>query len=435
MPIEFETTPSSQPEKESPPEKITGEIEAFDPEKEIARIKSIPKQERRQFVEEFKEKFAKQKEQLAILEKTLIDTVHQNPDMPVEELIHYAKELSENALSPFQERTVEYLLGQYGMQREEIKIFSTLCNDNPSRIYASIFGSPPKGNISMQLDPVSIHFRCENLEDYAGIFQHDRDIYEKLKEKINNSAGVQTSVIPHFWMSKKQDRIIVTAENSAAIRTKKESEKVHIHEAQHAITTFIHINTPKAELEAYSEYISAEISKAELVQLEYADFSEKQKINLLARYFRELRKEQAEDSLISEIFSYFKEDREANKIISILLTPKAKGGLYDYFDNERQGPIKSAAREQIFAISEKIDASYDDLIDKAAHWVFAEEYQQLVADAVTAFNALKELLIEKGRFSQEATSLLIAYFMHEPITKWIKNVRKFTTVDKFFTPK
>ena len=73
-----------QPKTERPTPLKPGET--FDPEQELAEVKSMPKKEKRKRLLEYKDKLAYQKEGLARIEEQLIKMIRDNPDMDWPEL-------------------------------------------------------------------------------------------------------------------------------------------------------------------------------------------------------------------------------------------------------------------------------------------------------------------------------------------------------------
>ena len=109
-------------EKTEPVKRPIERGETFNPEGELLAIRKLPAAEKKQKLAEFKEKLAYQKEGLAKLRQEIFDALHENLDLPADEIKNIGAEyLDVYGFSPGQVNEMLTLLGYFGKEREQIK--------------------------------------------------------------------------------------------------------------------------------------------------------------------------------------------------------------------------------------------------------------------------------------------------------------------------
>ena len=140
--------------------------EIFDPEKELSEIKTVPKEEKKKRLQEFKEKLAYQKEGLARTQEQLINVIRDNPDINWPELYGKALDLLTKYGANMQEDKVREILSRYHWRHLAVKEAREKFPDD-DKLFEAIFGRPSRGKIEVMEGPVTLYFRCHNTNDYA----------------------------------------------------------------------------------------------------------------------------------------------------------------------------------------------------------------------------------------------------------------------------
>jgi len=373
-----------EPKKETRISPI-GPDEVFDPERELAEIKTAPKEEKKQKLQEFKEKLAYQKEGLARTQEELTNTIRENPDIIWKELygkaldllIKYGADTEENTLK------TEKVLARYWWRHKHIKEAREQFPDE-NLLFEAVFGQLPRGKIEIMEGPITLYFRCHNLKDYALIskqtFLKNRgpSFSERKSAKAEGGVSISTSLVPDL-----QGTIIAERARS---KFNDNQKKIYTHEEQHAIKRLFN-ERPVREMTSYKTGGS------------------------LVEWLRGGRELLAELSVKDEILAYMKEGRwDANDVFNILTKSGKKGGLYDYLTKEKS---------EIMAIHSK-GKSRDEKKEliKTVKQIFETEYYKLIKDGIRSFQDLTD-----NGYTKEQT---IALLNVEPLSKWSKVVKRLT---------
>lgn len=391
-------------------EKISKNSEAlikpkiFDPIVELQNIKKLPKDERPEAFQEYKKKLIEQKENLAKMQEALIALIRFNPDRPLEELITKAQQLGEKfVFSEEQMETIKSKLKQYSTRHSLVKeLRQRFPEDN--ELFKFLFGREPKGRIEIIVGPITLYFRCHDINDYAYLYtqsflKKEEPTIEQIS-LVSGSGGAKLTFNIETKI-KNQDLTsphLIIIENASLGHEFTDKQKgILVHEEQHAINTLLF----PSEYNTYFSYLDLVEAKTKI-----------EKEQALRRYFRFLR-EDYDSHVKDEIIAYLKQGGSAEHIFELLIRAKEEGGRYDYFPKDKQKDLT----EQIFKGSLEQSPELKQMIEDVVQDIFVKEYQQIIKDGLSALVSLRDM----GYSSEQA----IALFQQESLTKWPKLAKKF----------
>jgi len=152
-------------------------------------------------LEKYKEELIKQKEGIAEIQTDLENQIRENPDLSQEELMKtvLAKapkyKLSENQLALFQETLNKYV-ERHRAVRETRKKYP-----HDKELFRACFGKKPEGFVEVIEQPANLHFRCDNLADYAWIYKL-KFLEPKQKQNITMSDIKSANKTAGFLLAK-----------------------------------------------------------------------------------------------------------------------------------------------------------------------------------------------------------------------------------------
>lgn len=389
--------------------------ETFDPEVELEKLWSLHGKEGAAALKKYKEKLAFQKEGLAMMQADLIRAIEDNPDLSADEAGNIVRKIKKDyGLTKEQVRIAGKIFGIYKKKHAAIeKIFSE--NSDPKDLYKTLFGAEPKGEIEVIKSPMTLYFRCHNLEDYARIFfqskimkEGDRPPAAEELEKAKNSSGVSIAAARILGLEG-----TLIAENAKGTIYDERAETTHIHEKQHAMKRLV-----TDAIETIDPIDPRDIGE-----------DEKKFKQELARRI-EIRKACIEEAAKDEILAYMKaghfsiESGEITaRILKTLLRKNEEGGLYDYFSEDR-GAVLGTQVEKYAKIvllpKERIEKIAKELLDE----IYDEKkYEQMIKSGMEAFVQLWRGLREENKDAHYKDKV-IAFLVREPLGKWPKAVRR-----------
>ncbi|MCK9352305.1 MAG: hypothetical protein WCT49_05935 [Candidatus Paceibacterota bacterium] len=383
-------------QNEYPPIK-PGEI--FDAEKAIREIVKVPKEERREKLEEFKEKLAFQQVGLARVQDIVIDEIRSKPDGKADDFYDLAVEMgAEFGMNERQKKETGKIIDRYDILHKGVEnIRKKFPNTND--LFKELFFAVPKGRVELIVGPVSLYFKCYDFEDYLTVFYSNqrshhgkkRDFTEEEKKEAEGCKAINV-----FSMSHPEIGRAVMAENDSGVgKNPKEGESAVIfaHEEQHAINSLfdkeiLDPNDPINVRNVRQSFLDAETME------------EKEKI--LMNFFRQFRKN-AEAFAKDEMIAHYKDGHDDMAFIE-LLTEKSRGGIYDYLEEQRKANY----------LWMKADDKTRALTEKTVQKILVEEYKNNINNA-----SLAVYKMEKAGYEKEE---IIALLTHEPLAKWGKVV-------------
>lgn len=389
--------------KEGSPEKTKNSApkEAFDPLLELEKIRRLPKEEKRQAVEIYKEKLMAQKEGIAELEEFFMEKFHEKPDAGDKYFLSLLETTKEKYnLSDIQYSIFRDTIREMVKRRSDIKNLRKKFRDN-RRLFKELFGFRPQGEIKIGLGPLNFRIEIKNILDFATIsenaFLRGRGATnEDVDEALITYGKTLTPLLE--WL----DRGVVIINTSEEAREEAESagmkkpsyQKVLAHEEQHIFNAFL------AD-QKLDKYFGRE-----------PDFNppEKEKWReWLELMMRVIRKYGAEWNFKNEALAFLRGGDSVEKIKKILLDEK---GHYEssYFVNKaRISAKKFLAREE----DKDLEIFIDELVEK----VMIPELQQIKKRALDAVDNL----LNSGTPRDKVISLL----QNEPLLSWPNFARRY----------
>lgn len=375
--------------------------ESFDPQLEIRKIMhfsademKILTPEKRLYIKKerlinYKKNLLEQKNKIADIQESIEKSIRFNPDIDATELMDrvYLKasgaKMTEYQIEAFRNGIGEYIKKHQAVESNRKKY------PEDSLLFAACFGRNPKGDVEIIKGPMTLYFRCHDLEDYTLIHEHKFDQSDKItdidKNRANLSAGVS---IVNCNVDNLRNCII--AENSLGRPFQKD---VHIHEEQHGIKKLFEDKIMRQNL---------------MNAMEKSPIDEKTKI--LDDYLR-ARRENFENRAKDEILAYFKDGTDLGELKKIMLKTKEQGGLYDYYGEWYN---KEGVNERAILIKE---GTNDSFINSQFLKVFRDEYsREIINPAIESVRYLKN----HGWKTEKILNLMI----NEPLAKWPKLVKR-----------
>jgi len=383
--------------------------EIFNPILELQNIKKLPKDEQIEAFQEYKEKLIEQKENLAKIQEALVALIRFNPDRPLDELIEKAQQLGDKfGFSEEQMETIKSNLRQYSKIHNLVKeLRQRFPKDN--ELFETLFGREPKGRIEIIAGPITLYFRCHNINDYAYLYNHSFLEKEEPSDKqIDLAQKTGGAKLTFNIETKIEDQasaspdLVIIENASEGHEFTEEKQKTLLHEEQHAINSLLF------PLEHNTHYAYLDLIEAK---------TKTEKEMALKRYFRFLR-EGYDIKVKNEIIAYFKVQRKTENILKYLTCASEEDGLYDYFPKDKQKELT----EQIFKGSIEQTPELKQMINDMVQEIFVREYHQTIKSGLNAFVSLRDM-----GYSLEQ---VIALFQQEPLTKWPKLAKRF--MDQYY---
>lgn len=360
--------------------------ERFAPEAELENIRRAPREGRRELVREFKEKLAYQMEGIAKVQAKAIEAIRQNPNVSAGKLIDLVHEEGfPFGLTYWQKVVAERLAQEYVQRHSAVRQARDKYPDDRD-LYQASFGVSPKGKVEVVEGPITLYFRCTNLDDYAWIYNQRFLTSEKPgffarradRAAASQSGGVaiSTSLLPELQGA-------VIAENAAGFfnrrsKESKESQRILAHEEQHAINMLL--QQDRNTTLAFTEYWLAQ--------------NDEERRNALERYLRERRREIADQRAKNEMLAFFKEGRKPKDIRGELTPHNQPHRLYNYLDSEKKNLLDWAL--------DNLDLGGNELMVEAIKKVFEVEYRRVLKEATEALGTLEK----RGLGKEEIIAIL-----------------------------
>lgn len=348
----------------------------FSPEIELAKIRSLPKYQRREAIDKFKQNLAVQREALASSRVFIERCIEFNHDVSREKLAGLIEKFgAQYGFTDEQKQIAEQLIDGYFASRQRVLDVRKRFQDDTAlvRELSNIeFDNTAKFDIST--GPMSVDITTDGFN--AGrIFQKSNDVVAKLSYGGFAAISQHEQPIPY---------IIINKSDFFHGRLKSKSTLTHEYEHQKNRLfrkIFDKQSNQSEENEIFSQYASEQ--NPEL------------KRGLLEAYFR-LRRQKAFQHAKDEIIA-MKKDR----------------GHYSYdFFFKKESPFDYLA--YIRDWEQKKD---DALWQETAKGVLVDEYKEIVKSSVSAFDRLEK----EGGYTREE---IIAMFADKPLPEWPKTARR-----------
>lgn len=381
--------------------KIYGEpedYEVFDPEVELKNINKFTKEEaekmtpeeklrlKKNRLEEYKKKLAEQKIGIAQINSELENKILCSKDMDRDDLEKFILgQAKEKKLSKKQLDKYRSIFEKAQKRNAVIKEFSQKFEGRNDDFFEAMFGKKPFGKISIKDGVISFAVVCEDARDYAWIesgkykFGDDLNLDDNDLERSQSTAGHVLSYgtkIPEL-------RNCVTAINGVSAEKNesyyRELEKTIIHEEKHEVNGLINEEFPDPEKGRHSLKGNEIMAK-------------------------------------DEILSFLKGGTDTETMKMYLLNSKDEGGVYDYFDKDKQmleTRINTYISQPGYADNPYVVKDLEE-VKKALKNIDTQKkiYERHITDALITINKL-----EKLNYPREE---IVGLFQTENIDKWGK---------------
>lgn len=384
--------PILEPEKI---ETIFAQGDTFDPKRELERITSGRESYLYEEVEDFKKRYEFQTYGLAVLENDIVATLEGDLRTTKETLlIMLAERAGGLGLTSEQQILASSLIGEFMNRHVAVMDVYDRNGGLGWAVYGEVFGKSPVGEVEVYAGPSVLYFRCHNDEDYALIYSQKYMNDEKTVDvtdvtRANNSGGVS---VPQALNPSLAGAII--AENAHGRPYDEVADSVYQHEKRHALNRF---------------FLERGRSLNTFYEMKNAKTPEERQYKM-RQYMRFIRSE-SESRAADEILAYSSTGESPERIITTLTARSADGGLYDYFQEQRDNP------EDMEEFLAKVlgEQSRED-IREGIKLVFVDEYKKELERGLESIRRLST----RDYTMQEIASIL----GRVPLTDWTKISRR-----------
>ncbi|MCK9352349.1 MAG: hypothetical protein WCT49_04815 [Candidatus Paceibacterota bacterium] len=354
--------------------------ENFVAENELHKVLSLPKEERKDALTEFKKQLADQEKAWAMCRNAIEGEIVKNPDTPREKLISIIDTFSESYGFGKTERDIaERLIDSYYRYRENMKEVYVHSGGDAHALAEELTGSDCKQSSFLEMKPglMSVDFLADNLtaRRMRGEKEpdpNDRIILAGFKEITKGEKPVMYTVV------------VVPADNI---------ERTQIHENEHVTNQlfqeeFDGMNSSLEIASLWEEYCNKTSENEE---------KKEEKTVCLRKYLlaeEKLALEKSKDEIIAH-----KKSGDERNVTYILLEPKKEGGLYDYF-SESEERMKNDSDENMIEPWKKL---WQDIV--------ISEYPRVVEEGEQAFNRIA---------ASHSAEFAVALLSNVSLRKWPK---------------
>lgn len=351
----------------------------FSPEQELARIRNLPKIEKRKALANFKDKLVKQKEAWANCRIFIERSIEFDNNVPKDKLMRIIEQFGERySFTDKQKKTTEELIDGYYANRKKALEARKLYPDN--LILVNILTGlnfDNNTNFEVSVGPMFVEISADDPE----------------AEEIYNRLGATIPLSPHTGFSAKSVQedpimIIVLRKDSLSKPNPFENPKsVVAHEIEHLKNRLFR--------EIFDQHITP-AEKNHILKLYESEKDPQIKEKILETFFRlEMREalQRAKDEIIA-----MKKDRRPH---SYAIFSEQEDSTYDYL-----APIKNWELKKD-----------NEMWQKTSKKILIDEYKRIIESAVEAFNSLTD----SGRYSREEA---IALFADKSLTDWPKTAKR-----------
>lgn len=347
----------------------------------------------------------------------LTNILRQYPDSPKTQLLDYfERTIANTPLNPTQRKLLNIGLDLYKERHQAVKKVRSE-HPNNAELFTFLFGRAPKGGIEVKEGPITLYFRCHNLEDYAliynGAFGEPASKKTDSKEaKKSGGVALQEYPIPELKSS-------IMAEKAQGNPFDNQAQNILVHEEQHQILNLFKEAYRRYYLTHSSENqegpltikkLALENAPSNFIPFKYQILSEKLNTEtdstkqkaLIADFVRQ-GKRAGEAKAKNEMLAFFKEGVSIPQIQEFLLEPKSKGGLYDYFSKETRADI-------VKDLTRRLGAEYRPYVAKLVDDILVKEYDLMLR---TTYKVL--LTFAESDLSREQ---IVNLLMNLPLSRW-----------------
>ena len=350
----------------------------FSPQAELVRIRNLPKDEKKEALDKFKEDLATQREALASCRVFIERCIEFNHNAPREKLIGLIEKFSvQYGFTDEQKQISERLVDGYYTNRKKVLEIRERLPENRDLVNGLTgINFDKTSEFDVSTGPMSVDISCDGF-DAGRIFQNSKDVLVSLPYGGFAAKSQQEDVMFIILNKSKLSRWSSWENPKYVLPHEQEHQKNRLFRE-----IFDKQADPWEENSIFSQY--------ELEQ------DPKLKQGLLESYFR-LKRQEAFQHAKDEIIAMKKDKRQHTyEIFS-----RQDDSPYDYLSYIRNWEDK------------KNDLSWREMSQK----VLVDEYRNTIESAVESFDNL----VKQGDYTREE---VIAMFADKPLPEWSKTTKR-----------
>jgi len=381
----------------------------FSPDEEVQKLWSVPREERRNAMASFKDKLARQKEAWALCRISIEKRIETNPNLPRDDMIEIIGTFASSyGFAESHKKVAELLVDDYIEMHKRVKEAREEFPDDIdllNRLTGMKFSKSDADDFEIAVGPLSIEISCsgfnagrifERSEDpvvgfrYWGFVSQSRDKEHVYFLVVNrDKAGIGT-----LLHEREHQKNRILNPRLYDVREVRDGVREQLNKGvrgflRHQISEKLLGFERKFRREIFQKYESAK--------------DPEEKAFLLAEYMR-LKRETALNRAKDEII--------AQKIVDPLyIETLGYGYNYDIYFRQDGG-----AYDYLSKLRNRKDKKEDQLWQKTAQKVLVDEYRQIIGNAISAFDRLKD----SGNSQEE----VIAMLSDKRLAEWPKTARR-----------
>lgn len=349
----------------------------FSPEEELSKIGKLPKAEKKDALDTFKERLVSQREALASCRIFIERCIAVNNDVPKEYLMNWVEKFgSKYGFSDTQRNIAEGIIDKYYTYRKRAQEISKNFPDDKSLVQElTHIPLDNSSDYNVSVGPMTVDIRADS--------ETVQQIYRKGAITSFRAGGFAS-------ISKHHDPVLYSV-----IDKNDPVSSIAIHEHEHqknrilreVLDTFEATKSPASEQDGSEEVL------------------------ILSRYGSENEAPDIKEELL-ETYFLLKRQRALERAKDEILAMKKSGDTYfeDFFKPD--SPYNYL--EKIIDNKERKD---DPIWQKVARKVLVDEYRTIIYEALFAFNILQK----DGKYTIEE---VIAMFADKPLIEWSKTAKR-----------
>lgn len=389
----------------------------FNPDEEVQKLLSVPKEQRREAMSVFRDKLTRQREAWALCRTTIEKRIEANPDIPREEMVGIIDQFASSyGFAKPHTKIAEQLIDDYISQHKRVVEIRKKYPDDIAlinRLSGMKFTGADAGDFTVRVGPMSLEIFCSGLNTAR--------IYEKSNDPVKEPkyAG---------FASQSDDRepiYYLVVNNACARETPDDYATIALHEQEHQKNRILEprlygIGKVRADVREMLNRGVLGFLRHQVGERLFG-FERPFRYEVLSRY-ASTKAPDEKAFLLGEFMRLMREyalNRVKNEIIAMIAMKVEPFLLHDMHTifSEQGGEDDHLAYLRDF---DKKKA--DPLWQEISRRVLVDEYRDIIDKAITASNSLRI-----NGYSQEET---IAILSDKRLPDWPKTVRRLLKAEK-----
>jgi hypothetical protein len=393
--------------------------EVFSPEDELEKIRHLPQADKRAALDDWKDKYHRQKSAIAEMSILLENTLLFDPDTPLTRLNEIIQQfVADYGLSGKQRRLTLELIRDYKKTRYQVIVLSNQFSDDVKLVH-HITNVKPRDDIAVSIGPMSVDIEASGY-DAGRIYEESDDPVEDFQVTAFAAKARSDDNTPYIVINR--DKIL----------SRHHGQKILLHETEHhknGLFRGIFEESLPTRGSGANKHVSMSFSPYDFFEPVSSDnnepnrqrygvkdtdsnfiFYSNQSPEVKEKMLDNLLKQQLHDACrhTKDEWTAKLQNTSAEKMLHYLNAFEPGGG-YDYFDEFRTR-AKRYSKNQY-----KDDAIFKTKMDVGLKEIEAA-YQKQVKESTDAFMELM-----RAGFSQEEA---IAFLQDKDFEDWPKTVRR-----------